>query len=155
MTTRRKIILAVATTAVGLGIAAAPLVMAHGGGGGGCAMMARHGGHGGELMKVMRELELKDEQVTAIHRIHKATHEKNAEAKKSLHEGLAEAAKILAADPQNIAGARAAVERRQAAIDQLKDGVLTGVSQCLAVLTPEQRAKLAGHIDEHLKELTE
>ena len=150
MTTRRKIILAVAATAVGLGLVAAPLVMAHGAGGG-CAMMAGHGGHGGGLMKVMRELDLKDEQVTAMHRIHKATHEKNAEARKALHEGLAEAAKILAADPNNIAAARAAVERRQAAIDQLKDGVLSGVSQGLAVLTPEQRAKLSQHIDEHLK----
>ena len=161
MTTRRKTILAISAAAA-LGILATPFLFARGGGGAcplgmggrghGAAMFAGHFGHGG-FGRVLRDLDLTSEQRDALHKIHDTTREQNAAAKAALHDGFVDAAKILLANPQDVAGARAAFATREAAIAQMKDNALNGVSQALAVLTPEQRAKLAAHLDEHQKEL--
>jgi periplasmic protein CpxP/Spy len=148
MTTRRKTILAI-SAALALGLVAAPLLLARG--------AARHLGHGpgGHAMKFMKlagELDLTDEQKEALHRIHDVTFEKNKESREALHEGFTEAARILIANPQNVDAARTAIANRQAAIVDLRESALTAVSQGLAVLTPEQRAKLAEHVEKHLNE---
>lgn len=148
MTTRRKTILAI-SAALALGVVAAPLLLARG--------AARHFGHGpgGHAMKFMKlagELDLTDEQKEALHRIHDAAFEKNKQAREAVHEGFMEAANILIANPQNVDAARTAIANRQASIVELRESALTAVSQGLAVLTPEQRTKLAAHIEKHLKD---
>jgi protein CpxP len=162
MTTRRKSILGI-SAALGLGLLAAPFLLA-GGGRESCplgmgsrshaAMFAGHfGGHSrhGSMARFARELDLTAEQKEALHRLHEATQDKNAEARAALHDGFMDAAKILIADPQNVTAARAEIANRQAAIDALKESTLAAVSQGLAILTPEQRAKLAEHLEEHQK----
>ena len=162
MTTRRKTILAISAAAA-LGIFATPFLFARGGGacplghggrGHGAAMFTGHFGHGGfgPMGRVLRDLDLSAEQKEALHKIHETTREQNAAVKTALHEGFMEAAKVLLANPQDVAGARAVITSREAAIRQMKDNALTGVSQALAVLTPEQRAKLAAHLDEHQRQ---
>lgn len=158
MTTRRKAILGI-SAALALGVLATPFLFARGGGGGdpfalggrGHGAMFAHLGHGGlgPMGRLMRELDLTEEQKEALHRIHDSTIEQNRTAREALHDGFMDAAKILLADPQNVAGARAAIAGREAAIRALKDNALTAVSQGLSVLTPEQRAKLAAHLQEH------
>ena len=164
MTTRRKAILGI-SAALAVGLLAAPFLFARGGRDGcplglggrghGAAMFAGHFGHGGfgQMGQLMRELELTAEQKEALHRIHETTRERNSAARTALHTGFMDAAKILLADPQNVASARTAIANREAAISELKDNALTAVSQGLAVLTPEQRAKLAAHLEEHQKPL--
>ena len=160
MTTRRKSILGI-SAALGLGLLAAPFLLA-GGGGEACplgmggrshaAMFAGHfGGHArhSTMARFAKDLDLTAEQKEALHRLHEVTHEKNAESRAALHAGFMDAAKILIADPQNVTAARAEIANRQAAIDALKESTLSAVSQGLAILTPAQRAKLAAHLDEH------
>lgn len=102
-------------------------------------------GHGGfaKLHALHDELDLTDAQKKALHEIFDRTREQNAEAKRSLHTGFIEAAQILLRDPSNIAGARAVVERQEAAADQLKANILVSASDALKLLTPEQRQKLS------------
>ena len=161
MTTRRKTILGI-SAALALGVLAAPFLFARGGGGN-CALGLGGRGHGaamfghggfGPMGRVMRDLDLTAEQKEALHKIHDATREQNAAAKAALHDGFVEAAKLLLANPQNVEGARAAIAQREAAIREIKDNALTAVSQGLSVLTPEQRAKLAAHLEEHQKQVT-
>jgi Spy/CpxP family protein refolding chaperone len=153
MTTLKKSILAV-SAALALGLIATPILLARGGERSGHrALFGGHfGHHGGAFVKVLHELDLTDEQKTALHAIHKDARERNAAAKAALHDGLMDAARVLVTNPDNIAGAQAAIAGRQAAIEELKQGTLTAVSQALAVLTPEQRAKVAAHLAEHRKE---
>lgn len=164
MNRRRGTILGI-SAALAVALLATPLLLARGGGstcplgmGGrshGVAMFGGHSGHGGfgQMERLIRELDLTDEQKEALHRVHATTRERNAEARTVLHDGFMEAAKILIADPQNVAGARAAITNRQATLNEIKENALTGVSQGLAVLTPEQRAKLTTHLEKHAKEL--
>jgi Spy/CpxP family protein refolding chaperone len=165
MTTRRKTILAI-SAALAVGVLAAPFLFARGGGGTcplglggrghGAAMFGGHPGHGGlgAVGGVIRDLDLSDEQKEALHKIHDATRDQNAAAKAALHDGFVEAARLLLANPQNVEGARAAIAQREAAIREIKDNALAAVSQGLAVLTPEQRAKLAAHLEEHQKQFS-
>ena len=104
------------------------------------------------MARVLRDLDLTAEQKDALHKIHDATREQNAAAKAALHDGFVDAAKILLANPQDVAGARAAIANREASIREMKDNALSAVSQALAVLTPEQRAKLSAHLDEHQRQ---
>jgi Spy/CpxP family protein refolding chaperone len=157
----RKSVLGI-SAALALGLLATPFLLARGGeancplGMGakshGAMMFGGHfGGHGrlGAMAHVARELDLTAEQKEAFHRIHEATHEKNAATRAAVHDGLMNAARILIANPQDVAAARTEIANREAAIDELKENALAAVSQGLAVLTPEQRAKLLRILEEH------
>jgi periplasmic protein CpxP/Spy len=146
MTTRRKIVLGVSAVLVA-GLIATPFVFAHPRGGMGCGLGM------GQMARVFHDLDLTAEQKDALHRIHDATRESNAAARAALHDGFVDAARILLANPQNVAGARATIDTREAALDQIKENAMTGIAQALAVLTPEQRAKLAEHLEEHAEQL--
>jgi Spy/CpxP family protein refolding chaperone len=153
MTTRRKTILGI-SAALALGLAASPFLMARGHG---QKTFGGHFGHHagfGKMSQLMKELDLTAEQREALHRIHETTVENNRQVRAALHSGFMDAAQVLVADPRNLQGARAAIAAQQASIDQLKESALGAVSQALAVLTPEQRARLAAHIEEHRRDLT-
>lgn len=163
MTTRRKSLLGIAA-ALAIGLLATPLLLARNDSAGcplglgarvhGAAMFA-HAGHGGlgQLGRLFRQLDLTDAQKDAMHDIHDAVRKQNETARQTLHEGFMDAAKVLVADPQNLAGARATLASREAAIQTLKENTLSAVSQALSVLTPEQRAKLAAHLDSHQRQI--
>ncbi len=126
-------------------LAAAPLVIAgpHGRGPG------MHGfGILGHLEQVKEELDLSDQQAAEIRAIFRETREASAASRRSMHDGIAEAAEILLADPNDLAAAQAALDRQAAAERALKSNLLQGAAKALAVLDDGQRAKLRTMIEE-------
>jgi Spy/CpxP family protein refolding chaperone len=149
---RKLVILSIAGAAALL--LAVPVVFAHRAGlfGEGCPLGAKgwHGRGGlARLHALHDELNLTDAQMKALHEIFDKTRAQNAEAKKSLHAGLMDAAGILLQDPENLAAARIVLEKQDTAADQLKANLLGGVAEGLRVLTPEQRQKLSQRLAEH------
>lgn len=127
-------------------LAAAPLVLAgpHGRGPG------MHGlGILGHLQHVKEELDLSDQQVEQIRSIFQETRQANADSRRQMHGGLREAAEILLANPNDIAGAQAVLERQAAAERELKTNILDATARAFAVLNADQRAKLRTMLDEH------
>ena len=146
---KRLVILALIVTAIGGGAAlyAGP----------GRAHFAREGhgggGHGfgffGHLHEIAGELDLSDAQKTQIHAIFRETREQNQEIREELHGGYKEVAKTLIANPNNVAAAQAQLDRQLETERALKNSILQGAAKALAVLTPEQRTKLALILAEH------
>lgn len=143
---KRNVILIASILALGL-IAAAPLVVAgpHGRG-------HRPGMHGfgplGHLQRMKAELDLTDQQAAAIHQIFREMRKANTASREQMHGGLHEAAQILLANPSDIAGAQAAIDRQAAAERALRANLLQTVSKAFAVLNADQRAKLRTMIEE-------
>jgi len=117
------------------------------------------GRHGGKMMGGLHhrmegfhalhgQLNLTDAQKEAMHQIFDRAREQNAGVKKSLHAGLVNTVQVLAQDPSNVAGARAALDRQETTTDQLKTNLIASASEAMKVLTPEQRQKLSGWIAE-------
>lgn len=134
---------------------ATPLVFA---GPGGHRGMRGHGMHGargfggfgplGHLSRVKEELDLSDAQVEQIKAIFKEMHEQNAASRESLHGGFKDAAEALIANPNDLAGAQALLDRQFAAEKALKSSMLVATSKALNILTAEQRTKLSALIAE-------
>jgi Spy/CpxP family protein refolding chaperone len=151
---KRTAIIAAAILAA-IALVAAPIVFAgpHGmrGFGGMHGGMHGHGMGGGifaHLRQLREELDLTDAQVDQIKTIFKEAHEQNAAAHQSLHGGFVAIAQALLANPNDLAGAQALLDKQDAAEKQLKLNVLTATSKALNVLTAEQRAKLSAKLAE-------
>jgi Spy/CpxP family protein refolding chaperone len=135
---------------------AAPMVFA--GPGGHRGMRGHAGMHGargmggfgplGHLNRVKEELDLSDAQVDQIKSIFKTLHEQNAASRESLRDGFKDAAEALIANPNDLAGAQALLDRQFAAEKALKSNMLVATSKALNVLTPDQRTKLSTLIAE-------
>jgi Spy/CpxP family protein refolding chaperone len=103
----------------------------------------RHGFGPLERLEMLRgELGLSDAQVEAIRAIREEVRNANAASRDQLRDGMGDVASILIANPDDIAGARKAMQAREAALAAMKDNALEGASRALKVLTPEQREKL-------------
>lgn len=117
--------------------------------------MRGHGGGGGmfnflhRLDRLKAELDLTEEQTTQIRAIIRDTHEQNRAFREQMHGTMMEVAKTLLANPNDLAGAQAIVDRQAEAERALKANLLQAASKALNVLTPEQRTKLATHLAEH------
>ena len=142
------------TILAAMALVAAPLVFAgpHGmrGHGGNHGMHAKGFGAGifGHVQRLREELDLSDAQVDEIKAIFKDTHQQNAAFRDNLHGGFVDVAQALLANPNDLAGAQALLEKQAAAEKQLKLNMLTATSKALNVLTAEQRGKLAEIIKE-------
>lgn len=120
-------------------------------------MQGMHDMHGGpegfgffgHLRAVARELDLSDAQRDQIHQIFREAREQNAQYREQLHGGFQSVAQKLIANPNDIAGAQALIDRQDATERAMKTNMLTAASKALNVLTPEQRTKLAGIVAEH------
>lgn len=144
---KRNLIILATILAVGT-LAAAPLVIA-----------GPHGrGHGpgmhalgvlGHLQHAKEKLGLSDQQVAQIKAIVEETHQANAASREQVHGGLRDVAQILLANPNDIAGAQAVLDRQAAAERALKSSILNATAKAFAVLDADQRAKLRTMIDEH------
>ena len=142
---KRNVILIASILAVGI-IAAAPLVLAgpHG----------RGHGHGHDfgmlahLRHAKEELGLTDQQAAQIHGLFREMREANAASREQMHDGIAEAAAILLANPNDVAAAQAALDRQAAAERALRANLLQTVARSFAVLDANQRAKLRTMIEE-------
>lgn len=113
--------------------------------------LAGFGSHGRGMHAdaLFHDLDLTREQREQIHAIFMGARERTEPTREALHAGLVDTARVLAAEPGNVAGARAAFDARQPAIEELKAGLFTTLADTMAVLTPEQRAKLLAHLERH------
>ncbi len=137
-------------------IVATPLLLAGGGGSGGHCLLAGKGGmhhrsgHHGRGMAMgafLHDLDLTSAQREQLHAIFGRAHEQHDSTREALHTALVEAARVLATDPGNVAGARAAFDARQPSIEELKTGLFASFGEAMAVLTPEQHAEVIEHLD--------
>lgn len=101
--------------------------------------------------KLKAELNLTDEQSTQLKTIAREVHEQNAVYRQQMHGTMKEAASVLIANPGNVEQARTILQQNDQAHAQLRDNILQGVSRGLAVLTPEQRTKLAAYLESHFE----
>lgn len=124
-------------------------------GGGHFGMHAMHGMHGagflGHLQKLKTELDLSEAQTEQIKAIVREVHEQNADFRQQMHGGYMTIAKTLIANPSDTAEAQALLDRQTAAQRTLQTNLLNASSKALAVLTPQQRAKLGDLLDEHFE----
>ncbi|MHB0969098.1 MAG: Spy/CpxP family protein refolding chaperone [Thermoanaerobaculia bacterium] len=112
-------------------------------------MGERHGfGPLERLEKLRGELGLSDVQVEAIRAIREEVRNANAASRDQLRDGMGDVASILIANPDDLAGARKAMQAREAAMATIKDNALEGASRALKVLTPGQREKLGAIVVE-------
>ncbi|HEV7768371.1 MAG TPA: periplasmic heavy metal sensor [Thermoanaerobaculia bacterium] len=100
------------------------------------------------LDRARAELDLSDAQVEQLKAIAKATHDQNAQYREQMDGTFKQVATTLLTNPNDIAGAQAALDQQDAAEKVLKTNLLTAASKALNVLTPEQRTKLALHLAE-------
>jgi Spy/CpxP family protein refolding chaperone len=146
---KKRIILIAVVIAVAA-LAVAPLVLAGPGGHGRHGFGHGHGGIGmfGHLGKLKNELDLSDGQVDQIKGIFKEAHEQNAQYREELHGGFMGVAEVLLANPNDIAGAQAVLDRQAAAERAIKASLLNATAKAIGVLNAEQRTKLANHLAE-------
>jgi Spy/CpxP family protein refolding chaperone len=139
---RKSIWIALSIAAV---LAIVPLVFAD----------VRHGGEHGPLailervQKVADELGLTADQRSDIRTIFTDVRGQNATYRQQIRANMREAGKVLLADPNDVAGAQAILDRNADAERQLKANVLQGISHALNVLTPDQRVKLGDILARH------
>ena len=153
---RRVLILSVVVAALGT-LAVAPMVFGGPGGRfGRHGMGPEFGGHGfaegfilGRLAHVRDALDLSDAQVEQIRTIAADLREQNQPYREAMRDGIHDAAGVLLANPNDVAGAQAKLDAQAAAEKALKANTLTAVSKALNVLTPEQRVKLGELMEQH------
>lgn len=148
---KRTLVIAAVLTAL-LTAAAVPFV--HAG-----AARRMHGdlafGHAGlsflhhHLGKLKDELDLSDAQAAQLHTIFRETRQQNAPYREQMHGTMKSVAQTLIADPNDVAGAQALLDRQEDAHRAMRNNIVVAASKALNVLTPEQRAKLAGLVAEH------
>jgi Spy/CpxP family protein refolding chaperone len=102
----------------------------------------------GHLGMLKEKLDLSDQQVDQLKAIFAEVHEQNAQYRDQLHGGLKGVAETLLANPNDIAGAQAILDRQADAEKALKSNILEATSKALNVLNADQRAKLATIIEE-------
>jgi|ERR1051325_1301163 Spy/CpxP family protein refolding chaperone len=120
--------------------------------------MAMHGGPGGpdfagtmmlgHLARAQEQLGLSDQQVADIKTIFKSLHEQNAAYREQLHGNMKSIADALIADPNNVAAAQAILAQQEAVEHAMKVNALNAAAKALGVLTPDQRTKLAQHLQD-------
>jgi len=95
------------------------------------------------LRFLAHKLDLTDAQVTALARILDELKTERAQAAVDGRRTLAEFADALAGEAFDAAKAGVAGDRRVKSAERLRDAVLAALRQIHAVLTPEQRGRLA------------
>jgi Spy/CpxP family protein refolding chaperone len=114
------------------------------------------GGHGfaegfilGRIAHIREELDLSDAQVDQIKTIAQDLRAQNEPYRDAMRGGIHDVAKLLIANPNDLAGAQAKLDAQAAAEKVLKTNTLNAVAKALNVLTPEQRTKLGTLMEQH------
>jgi Spy/CpxP family protein refolding chaperone len=102
----------------------------------------------GHLARAQEKLGLSDQQVADIKAIAKSLHDQNAAYRDQLRGNFQSIAQALIANPNDLAGAQALLAQQEAAEHTMKINALNAASKALNVLTPDQRAQLAEHLQE-------
>jgi Spy/CpxP family protein refolding chaperone len=115
----------------------------------------RHGGGMfdplSHLMAVREELDLSDAQVDNIKTVFRDLREQNTPYREQVKGTIHDAAAVLLANPNDVAGAQAIVDRQASAEKALKTNTINAVAKALNVLTPQQRVKLAALAQKHME----
>ena len=122
--------------------------------GGGCGRGGDSMGHGPDefeggfgvrrpLRFLAHRLDLTDTQVAALARVLDELKTERAQAAVDGRRALAELADAVGGDTFDAAKAQTAGDRRVKSAERLRDAVLTALREIHAILTPEQRSRLA------------
>jgi len=127
-------------------LAAVPFAMAQ--------HMRGHGhGHGGMMFGLDRAksaLGLSDQQSTDIKQIFTDLRTQNEPLRTSMRGGRQAIAQLLLANPNDVAGAQALLDKQIDTERQMKHNALTAASKALNVLTPAQRTKASAFLQERI-----
>jgi Spy/CpxP family protein refolding chaperone len=127
-------------------LAAVPFAMAQ-------HMRGKHHGHGGMMFGLERAksaLGLSDQQSTDIKQIFADLRTQNEPLRTSLRGGRQAIAQLLLANPNDIAGAQALLDKQIDAERQMKHNALAAASKALNVLTPDQRTKASAFLQQRM-----
>ena len=102
----------------------------------------------GHIDRIKSALDLSDAQVDQIKAIHAALRVQNAPYRESLHGGFGAVAQALLANPNDLAGAQALMDKQDQAERALKLNTLAAAAKAVNVLTPAQREKVSAFITE-------
>jgi Spy/CpxP family protein refolding chaperone len=120
------------------------------------AMAQHHRGHGhGAMMmfglqRAKTALGLSDQQAADIKQIFTDLRTQNEPYRASLRGGRQAIAQVLLANPNDIAGAQALMDKQTEAERQMKTNALNAFSKALNVLTPDQRTKAASFLQQRM-----
>jgi protein CpxP len=104
----------------------------------------------GRLQHAKAALGLTDQQAADIKTIFTDLRAQNEPYRTSLRGGHQAIAQLLLANPNDIAGAQALIDKQGVAERQMKVNMLTAASKALNVLTPDQRAKAATFMQQRM-----
>ena len=141
---KRTLIFSIA--AIVIVLAAVPFAMAQ-------HMRGHRHGHGGMMFGLARAksaLGLSDQQSADIKQIFTDLRTQNEPLRTSLRGGRQAIAQLLLANPNDIAGAQALLDKQLDAERQMKVNALTAASKALNVLTPDQRTKASAFLQQRM-----
>lgn len=104
----------------------------------------------GHLGHAQQALGLTDQQVTDIKAIFQDLHAQNQQFRQTHRATMQQVAQILLNNPNDIAAAQALIDQQSATERTMKINALNAMSKALNVLTPDQRAKAASMLQEHI-----
>jgi Spy/CpxP family protein refolding chaperone len=104
----------------------------------------------GHMRGAKAALGLSDQQSDDIKKIFTDLRAQNAPYRDSLRGGRQAVAQALLANPNDVAGAQALIDKQSEAERQMKSNALAAFSKALNVLTPEQRAKASNFLQQRM-----
>lgn len=104
----------------------------------------------GHMRGAKAALGLSDQQADDIKKIFTDLRAQNAPYRDSLRGGRQAIAQALLANPNDVAGAQALIDKQTEAERQMKSNALAAFSKALNVLTPEQRAKASNFLQQRM-----
>ena len=140
---KRTLIFSIA--AIVIVLAAVPFAMAQ-------HMRGRHGRAGMMfgLGRAKAALGLSDQQSADIKQIFTDLRAQNESLRTSMRGGRQAIAQVLLANPNDVAGAQALLDKQLATERQMKLNALSAASKALNVLTPVQRTKAAAFLQQRM-----
>lgn len=142
----KKRTLIFSATALVIVLAAVPFAMAQ-------HMRGHRHGHGGMMFGLQRAkaaLGLSDQQSADIKQIFTDLRTQNEPLRTSMKGGRQAIAQLLLANPNDVAGAQALLDKQLDAERQMKHNALVAASKALNVLTPDQRTKASAFLQQRM-----
>jgi Spy/CpxP family protein refolding chaperone len=104
----------------------------------------------GHMRGAKAALGLSDQQADDIKKIFTDLRAQNAPYRESLRGGRQAIAQALLANPNDVAGAQALLDKQSEAERQMKTNALAAFSKALNVLTPDQRTKASNFLQQRM-----
>ena len=102
------------------------------------------------LARAKSALGLSDQQSADIKQIFTDLKTQNEPLRTSMRGGRQAIAQLLLANPNDVAGAQALLDKQLATERQMKVNALTAASKALNVLTPDQRTKASAFLQQRM-----